>query len=61
VLRVHAIHEDLKFTRTMTKAVQAELEDLSAWLGLDAVEPARRTGAVFGSTNRSVVCARPAC
>jgi uncharacterized protein len=38
VLRVHAIHEDVKFTRTITKAVQAELEDLASWLGLDAVE-----------------------
>jgi uncharacterized protein len=35
VLRVHAIHEDVKFTRTMTKAVQAELDDLALWLGLD--------------------------
>jgi uncharacterized protein len=40
VLRVNAIHEDAKFTRTMTKAVQAELEDLASWLGLGAVEPA---------------------
>jgi uncharacterized protein len=39
VLRVHAIHEDVKFTRTMTKAVQAELEDLASWLGVGAVEP----------------------
>ncbi len=39
VLRVHAIHEDVTFTRTMTKAVQAELEDLASWLGLGAVEP----------------------
>ena len=38
VLRVHAIHEDVKFTRVMTKAVQAELDDLAAWLGLGAVE-----------------------
>jgi uncharacterized protein YcaQ len=37
VLRVHAIHEDVKFTRAMTKAVQAELEDLASWLGLSAV------------------------
>ncbi len=36
VLRVHAIHEDVKFTRAMTKAVQAELEDLASWLGLTA-------------------------
>jgi uncharacterized protein len=39
VLRVHAIHEDVKFTRTMTKAVQVELEDLASWLGLAAIEP----------------------
>jgi uncharacterized protein len=38
VLRVNAIHEDLKFTRTMSKAVQAELEDLASWLGLGAIE-----------------------
>jgi uncharacterized protein YcaQ len=38
VLRVNAVHEDVKFTRTMTKAVQAELEDLASWLGLEAVE-----------------------
>jgi uncharacterized protein len=37
VLRVGAIHEDVEFTRAMTKAVQAELEDLASWLGLDAV------------------------
>jgi uncharacterized protein YcaQ len=40
VLRVNAIHEDAKFTRTMSKAVQSELEDMASWLGLDAVEPA---------------------
>jgi uncharacterized protein len=40
VLRVHAIHEDVKFTRTMTKAVQAELQDLASWLGLGAIDPA---------------------
>jgi uncharacterized protein YcaQ len=33
LLRVHAIHEDVRFTRTMTRAVQAELEDLASWLG----------------------------
>jgi uncharacterized protein YcaQ len=40
ILRVHAIHEDVKFTRTMTKAVQAELDDLAAWLGLGTTESA---------------------
>jgi uncharacterized protein YcaQ len=38
VLRVHAIHEDVRFTRALTAAVQAELDDLAAWLGLGAVE-----------------------
>ena len=40
VLRVHAIHEDVSFTRTVNKAVQSELDDLASWLGLGAVEPA---------------------
>jgi uncharacterized protein YcaQ len=39
LLRVNAIHEDVKFTKTMSKAVQGELEDLAAWLCMDAVEP----------------------
>jgi uncharacterized protein len=43
VLRVHAIHEDVKFTRTITKALQAELEDLASWLGLAAVELVKRS------------------
>lgn len=38
MLRVHAIHEDVKFTRTMTKAVRGELEDLASWLGMSAME-----------------------
>ena len=41
VLRVNAIHEDVRFTRAMTKGVQTELEDLASWLGLGAVEPAK--------------------
>ena len=32
VFRVNAIHEDVKFTRAMTKTVQAELDDLASWL-----------------------------
>jgi uncharacterized protein len=39
VLRVNAIHEDVRFTRAMTRAVQSELEDLALWLGLGAIEP----------------------
>ena len=34
-LRVNAIHEDVKFARAVTKAVQAELKDLASWLGLE--------------------------
>jgi uncharacterized protein YcaQ len=37
VLRVNAVHEDVKFTRAITKGVQAELEDLASWLGLALV------------------------
>jgi hypothetical protein len=37
VLRVNAIHEDVRFTRAMTKAVQSELADLASWLGLARV------------------------
>jgi uncharacterized protein YcaQ len=38
VLRVNAIHEDVEFTRAITKGVQAELEDLAAWLDLDTIK-----------------------
>ena len=38
VLRVHAIHEDVRFSRAMAEAVRAELEDLASWRGLGAVE-----------------------
>jgi len=37
VLQVYAIHEDVKFTRGTTRGVQAELEDLASWLGLDTI------------------------
>jgi len=51
VLRVNAIHEDVRFTRIMTKGVRAELEDLAAWIGLDAVDAA--WGAPSSSVARS--------
>jgi uncharacterized protein len=35
VLAVNAIHADVRFTRAMTTAVHAEIEDLAAWLGLE--------------------------
>jgi uncharacterized protein YcaQ len=37
VLEVHAVHEDVRFTHATTKAVNAELEALASWLGLEAV------------------------
>jgi len=39
-LRVNAIHEDVPFSRTMTAAVRAELDDLASWLGLSEVATA---------------------
>jgi len=40
VLRVNAIHEDVRFGRTLARAVEAEVADLAAWLELDAAQPA---------------------
>src|SRR5271170_5878215 len=39
VLRVHAIHQDIPFTKPMTAAVGREIEDLARWLALDLVLP----------------------
>lgn len=36
-LHVHAVHQDVPFTPAMTAAVDAELEALARWLGLDHV------------------------
>ncbi|WP_193607743.1 DNA glycosylase AlkZ-like family protein [Nocardioides lijunqiniae] len=38
-LRVEALHEDVPFTRAMTRAVHDELTDLAAWLDLQLVGP----------------------
>jgi hypothetical protein len=34
VLRVHAVHEDVPFTKAMHRAVAAELDSLAEWLGV---------------------------
>jgi uncharacterized protein YcaQ len=39
LLRVNAIHEDVRFSRAMTKAVHAELGELGTWLGLAELAP----------------------
>ena len=42
VLRVDAVHEDEPFTQAMTEAVDAEIEDLATWLGLEVCGPIDR-------------------
>jgi len=37
-LRIHAIHQDVPFTRAMGDAIEAELESLASWLGLESVD-----------------------
>lgn len=39
-LLVHAIHEDVKFTRAIARAVDAEIGTLASWLGLGEVRRA---------------------
>jgi uncharacterized protein len=39
VLRVHAIHQDIPFTRAMTAAIGGETRDLADWLKLDLALP----------------------
>ena len=35
VFRVHAIHEDVSFSRALTTAVRQEIDELATWLGLE--------------------------
>jgi uncharacterized protein YcaQ len=39
VLRVHAVHDDIGFPKTMAKAVDAQLADLARWLDMDLAVP----------------------
>ena len=41
VLRIDAIHRDVTFTKTMTAAVDQEINDLAHWLELDLIPPGR--------------------
>jgi uncharacterized protein len=36
--RVHAVHEDVRFTREITKAVHAEIEALASWLEMRTID-----------------------
>jgi uncharacterized protein len=38
VFRVHAIHEDVRFTSEITKAVHAEIEALASWLEMRTID-----------------------
>jgi uncharacterized protein len=38
VFRVQAIHEDVHFTRKIAKSVDAEIQALASWLGMDAID-----------------------
>jgi uncharacterized protein len=38
VMRVHAIHEDTRFTKAMAAGVRAEIESLASWIGLDDID-----------------------
>jgi uncharacterized protein len=37
-LRVHAVHQDVRFKRAITNAIDAELDSLASWLGLASVD-----------------------
>lgn len=37
-LEVYAIHEEVRFTKAMSAAVQREIGSLAAWLGLESVD-----------------------
>jgi hypothetical protein len=39
VLQVHAIHQDVPFTKAMIAAVDHEIRDLAEWLGLELALP----------------------
>ncbi|MGA9598585.1 MAG: crosslink repair DNA glycosylase YcaQ family protein, partial [Acidimicrobiia bacterium] len=36
-LEVYAVHQDVRFTKAITAAVQAEIADLAGWLGLEPI------------------------
>ena len=39
VLRVHAIHQDAPFIKTMTAAIGRQIQDLADWLRLELARP----------------------
>ncbi|MBA2275899.1 MAG: winged helix-turn-helix domain-containing protein [Chloroflexi bacterium] len=61
VLRVNAVHEDVTFTRTMTRAVRTELDHLASWLGLTVASSwARPPGmSLLSPSSRSAEVRRP--
>jgi uncharacterized protein YcaQ len=43
-LQVHAVHQDIPFTRAITRAVDQEIAALASWLGLKSVEGQKQRG-----------------
>jgi uncharacterized protein YcaQ len=37
MFQVHAVHQDVPFTETMSRAIDHEIEDLACWLQLQLV------------------------
>lgn len=53
VLRINAIHQDVKHTKAMTDGIKAEIADLAAWLDLGTPpQGARSSRDLPGSSNR---------
>jgi uncharacterized protein YcaQ len=48
VLRLDAVHQDVSFTPSLGAAVQAEIEELAGWLGLELHPAGPREGATVG-------------
>lgn len=48
LLRVNALHHDVVFTKTMTAAIEREIEDLAQWLQLELLPARRATASVPG-------------
>ncbi len=44
VLRVNALHQDVKFTKAMTDGIRAEINDLAKWLSLATTTAAKTDG-----------------
>ncbi len=44
ILRVNALHQDVKFTKAMTDGIRGEIDDLAKWLSLATTTAAKTDG-----------------